>query len=311
MRSLNEQLTEVLEKKRLYKKWTAHVELLNSQIQEKETKAEDIKSKLEAYGEELEDLHNFTFAAVISSIKREKYEKTEGLKESIASAKLQYQDVLRTYEELKQERVMYEEHLETLGDPHGEYDLLLKEKERLILDESSIWSEKLYTAAEKEIDKIGMLQELNEAVDAGEDVYYSLEEVSKALDNASSWSTVDMIGGGMVTTYMKHSRLDEAKEALHRSERLLRQFYDELHDIEPYSTLSFSIGEVLTAADYFFDGIIVDWIVHDKIRTAQDRTSELQAWVSEVVNELKDTRTSVRGEMEEAAAERIRLIQEA
>ena len=117
-------------------------------------------------------------------------------------------------------------------------------------------------------------QEINEALMAADMASMSLQKAEEQLQKASSWGIWDMLGGGMFTTWIKHSRIDDARLALEESRRSLRSLRRELMDLEIPGDFKIDIGEFLNFADYFFDGLIIDWMVQTKIREASDNVKE-------------------------------------
>ena len=117
-------------------------------------------------------------------------------------------------------------------------------------------------------------QEISEALMAADMASMSLQKAEELLQKASSWGIWDMLGGGMFTTWIKHSRIDDARTSLEEARRSLRSLRRELMDIDIPADFKIDIGEFLNFADYFFDGLIIDWMVQAKIREASDNVSE-------------------------------------
>ncbi|WP_147802173.1 hypothetical protein [Alkalicoccus halolimnae] len=310
-KSLNEQITEVIEKTRLKKKWSEHQERLAEALINNKITAENLKMELDNHNLQYKDLLNIPIVKLISSTAEENHDQLSHSQLKSIEWKLLYQEALRNMEELERERVMYEEHAMQLKDVKTAGKLLEDKKNEMILNESSLWSDDLYNTTVQEINIMGELQELYDAVDAGEHAYYSLEDTRKALDKASNWSVFDMLSGGIVTAYMQQSQLDDAKESLHRTARRLRQFQDELIDIEQHQTGDMNIGTLLSNIENFYGDIIVYWIVKDQINDAVKKVSAVQSSVSELVNELKERSSQLESRREEVSLKRIRLIGEA
>ena len=95
-------------------------------------------------------------------------------------------------------------------------------------------------------------KEKREAIDAGRKAISSLETARDNLNSAKNWGLVDMFGGGLFTTMIKHSKIDQAKENMEQAKYDLRNFSRELRDVNMACDLNFDIGDFLTFADYFF-----------------------------------------------------------
>ncbi len=108
------------------------------------------------------------------------------------------------------------------------------------------------------------------AIDKGEKAKACLEEALDALDSASNWGLLDIFGGGMFTTFVKHSRIDRARDYIYQSREYLWEFKRELDGIE---NINIDIGSFLTFADFFWDGLFADILVQSRINDARRRIS--------------------------------------
>ena len=104
-------------------------------------------------------------------------------------------------------------------------------------------------------------QEINEAVRAGEKTLVSLRAAQSKLASARNWGIWDMLGGGLITSMIKHSRIDDASSYLESARTDLKIFQRELKDISDFSELWSDVGGFLSFADLLLDVIISDWIV--------------------------------------------------
>ncbi|MCM3617549.1 hypothetical protein M3936_08150 [Sutcliffiella horikoshii] len=292
---LNQELLEVKDNLRKKAKYEEHIERLNTYLSEEKRKKYQLESLLEKEEEDVARLERFTLTSVFYSMIGKKMEKLDQEQKEVLAAKLKYTEVIETIEDVERELSEFRTLLAPIADAPIRYQTIIREKEKLIKDSNSIWSEKLYDLADKEADLQTNLNEYNEAIGAGELAVGALERALSSLDSAKGWSTFDMFGGGMVSTAMKHSRLDDAKKHIHQAQNKLRVFQDELLDIKHHFDSTIEVGGMLTFADYFFDGLIVDWMVHGKITQSYDQTSQIIGRVSRLLGSLIDQ----RGQMEE------------
>ncbi|WP_416150517.1 hypothetical protein ACM26V_05970 [Salipaludibacillus sp. HK11] len=311
MKSLNEEIMEVKEKTRKKLKWQEHVSRLNNQMEEKQTQVNGLKRKLEEEKEDVEKLHSFSLANVFSTIAGNKQEKLDERKKEVVEAKLKYQEAHQVLLDLHSERKDYEANLIKVRNVEEEHRNLLKRKEQLIHDQNSLWSHELYEITELEAELMGATEEFQEAIEAGLIAQQALKEAASSFDKAKGWSTFDMFGGGMITTAIKHSHLDTAKDTVHIAEKNLRQFQDELLDIKNHLKVDLDISQILTFADYFFDGIIVDWMVHDKISNAANQIAETQLLVRKTLDELRNEQQELIYKLESISEDRIKIIEKA
>ena len=129
-------------------------------------------------------------------------------------------------------------------------------------------------------------RERQEAIDAGERALDSLYGVRKELESAGNWGLLDMFGGGMFTTFVKHSKMNDAQRYMDRAKRDLAAFSRELADVS--ETLNINSGDFLTFADYFFDGFVADMMVQSRIHDAQRQVDDAIYRVESILSRLRN-----------------------
>jgi len=74
---------------------------------------------------------------------------------------------------------------------------------------------------------------------------------------------------------------------MEEAKRNLTTFQKELRDVNGTYNLSLDIGGFLSFADFFFDGVIADYLVQTKIRDAKVQVQDAIQSVSGVLAQLK------------------------
>jgi hypothetical protein len=141
-------------------------------------------------------------------------------------------------------------------------------------------------------------KEIREAIAAGKTALNTLEQVKTELGSAANWGTWDMLGGGMISTMVKHSKIDSAKEHAHRAQQQLRRFQDELADTNERLHMSLEIGGFCKFADFFFDGLIADWVVQSKVSEASSACSRTISSVLSAVDRCQRKLAETEQEIE-------------
>ena len=129
-------------------------------------------------------------------------------------------------------------------------------------------------------------KEISEAIRAGERARLSLSEARSKMDSAGNWGLLDMLGGGLISGLMKHSRINDASRYVEQAKHDLRAFEKELGDIRDIEGLNVDIGGFLTFADFFFDGLLADLLVQSKIKDAKREIDNAIARVDNVLARL-------------------------
>ena len=98
--------------------------------------------------------------------------------------------------------------------------------------------------------------EIREAIEAGERALVSLQDARESLGSARNWGLLDLLGGRSISGLVKHVKIDNARQSLNRAKADLNRFSKELSDVRDLQGLNIEIGDFLTFADFFFDGLI-------------------------------------------------------
>lgn len=130
-------------------------------------------------------------------------------------------------------------------------------------------------------------KEIVEAIRAGDKALISLRLAQEKLSSAKNWGILDILGGGLITNMVKHSKINDASSYLKEAKDNLRVFQRELKDIPDFTALEIDIGSFLSFADFFFDGLIADYMVQTKISDAKDKIDEAIIRVESLLRELK------------------------
>lgn len=130
-----------------------------------------------------------------------------------------------------------------------------------------------------------MAVEVREAREAGVRALNSLRLAQRYLKKAGNWGIVDILGGGVISSLIKHSRISEAQACVQQAEADLDTFRRELADIR---VPDLQIGGFLTFADFFFDGLLSDLLVQSRIREAIRRLDDACRQVEDVLYRLEN-----------------------
>lgn len=130
-------------------------------------------------------------------------------------------------------------------------------------------------------------KEMNEAIAAGEQALNSLYAAQEKLDSAKGWSWVDLLGGGFLTGMIKHSRMEDASRCMEDAKYHLKVFQKELSDIHLSLDLRMEVGGFLSFADFFFDGVVADYLVQSKIEDARRQVADAIDMISNILRNLR------------------------
>ena len=129
-------------------------------------------------------------------------------------------------------------------------------------------------------------KERQEAILAGESALVSLKRAKAELNAARGWGIYDILGGGMISTMIKHGKVDKARRYVEDAKWELQRFSRELRDIPYYGGTDLGIGDFAMFADIFFDGMLADFYVQTKINTARNQVDNAIRRVENILRQL-------------------------
>ena len=139
------------------------------------------------------------------------------------------------------------------------------------------------------MDMVNDRKEINEAIVAGEQALNSLYAAQEKLDSAKNWGFADLFGGGLIINMIKHGKMDDASRCMEEAKYHLKAFQKELSDINLSLDLRMEVGGFLSFADFFFDGLIADYLVQSKIEDARRQVADAINMISDILRTLRDS----------------------
>lgn len=130
-------------------------------------------------------------------------------------------------------------------------------------------------------------REKREAIDAGMRALESLRAAQRNLGGARNWGVVDMFGGGFFSSIMKKGKMDDARYQMEKAKQELFAFSRELQDVNMNCNLNLETGDFLDFADCFFDNLLVDWMVQDRINRAEEQVNQAIWYVEDMLQRLR------------------------
>ena len=258
--------------------------------------------------QDVEEMEHLTFASFIARIKGELQERTEQERREAVAAKARYDAANCNLVDLERRRQALGEERDQLGDPSKRYQDLLEEKEAALLASG--------TGPALRLDEIGrrinaleiQLREVDEALTAGRNATLELEQMGAELESAADWGTWDLLGGGVVSTKIKHDHIEAAKQRGEQACAALSRFRTELADVVFQHVPDIQLDDFTSFADYFFDGIFADLFVQEKIQHAQDGVDDALCEVEHAMKLVNERQTLLQQQREELEQERLELL---
>ncbi|WP_300347882.1 hypothetical protein [Clostridium sp.] len=273
-------LKEILERK---------VGELNDELDKKEIELKVLEKNLEKELKDVQKLKSLSFSNLMASILRNKDEKLEREEREYLEAKLKYDYLKTNVESLKDDIEKINKRLGDLINIEDGYKNLIEEKKELIKKFNlNVRDEILKIDEERNL----LISEKTEVTEALREAHNCIEIgkiVKNSLDSAHNWGIYDILGGGMISSAIKHNRIDDAKRDIERLSYAAGILKKELGDVD--SSLfngELDISGFSYTFDIFFDNIFSDISVQSEVNRALDKVNDFISKVERLIIDLEE-----------------------
>lgn len=306
---ISDRLAQTIEMKRRKEKLERDLAQINERLERQAAQAAELARQLEKEQVDVERLERLSLQGLFYSVLGSKEQQVEKERQEMLAAQLQYQNANHQVDALRAEQAQIERELSALSGVDRQYAALLAEKEDFLRRGSPAVAADLLRLTDAIANRATERHEIAEAVAAAEDVTGSLDRVIASLESAEGWGTWDMLGGGFIATAVKHSRIDDARDGAQEVQAKLARFQRELADVQRDADIKIDIGGFEIFADYFFDNLIMDWIVQSKIANSLAQARQAKAQVEHAAAKLRQKGEEVTRQAEQLAEQRRSLIE--
>ena len=290
MEELNRRFMEVKEKMRIKQKLLSVLNDLEQKYIEEKSRFAKLENVLQKEGKDVKKLEGLSLTGLFFTILGSKEQQLEKERQEYLAVKLKYDECNNSISAIKDQLEDTKQEMNQLKDIELQHKYILKEKENFILNNNSAVAREVIQISEEITGIQSNIRELKEAIAAGNAVLEEVNHVIDSLKSAQGWGTWDLLGGGLISTAIKHSRINDARDSVHQVQQKLLIFQRDLKDLDLCLKpgISIDIGKFTAFADYFFGGLIIDWIVQSGINNSLTGAVSLKNKMIENVRYLQE-----------------------
>lgn len=258
---------------------------LQKALREEKRKLNELFDIMQKEEQDINNLEKISFVSLYYSLMGNKQQQIKTEQMAFFAAKLKFDSCQSSINSLKREILTYQNTIDDSDRFETKYIESIKNNPNQLSVEEN---EKLIKSA----DEIAKLEsnniEIAEAIASGKLAKAALKTVINKMQSASNWGLFDMFGGGFIVSAVKHSKINQSKQKVEKVNILIEKFNREISDISsPINTdLKIKISGFKKFADYFFDGLIFDWLVQSKIRKSLKAYTDTEKEISRIINLL-------------------------
>lgn len=310
MENLNQELIQIKSDLKRKHAWELQLEDYQNDLHVAREESHRLKNRLLDEKADVEKLEKLTVTNLFATLLGKKDERLEQENKEVIEVQLKLDAVNQSKKNIEQSIQDLQQKLLQVSRAEEEYEAILQRKEEMIKDTNSSYSQELFQLEEQEADTQAYLVELQEAIQAGHSVVASLDEAIESLEKASGWGTFDLFGGGLISDMVKHDHIDNAKQSIYNADDHMRKFQKELLDINESSTsINVDISGLLKFADFFFDGLIADWMVQGRINDSLEQTKGQYNKILNLVRDIKLQYEESESDLQQIQEQRKELIE--
>lgn len=251
-----------------------------------------LSAELQKENEDVLKLESSNITSLFYAILGTKEERLEKERQDLLKTRLKYDQCKNNVDFLANETKRLVDELSQVESCETEYEDLINKKLEAIHLEDKETSEELKILIRRKENMKANIIEIDEAIKAGEEALNSIENTIKELESAEGWGVADILGGGFLTTAIKYNHVDEAGRHAEETQRTLGRFKREMSDITMITGTEIAIGTFETFADYFFDGLIFDWVVQSEIGKSLDAVKNTKNQIDKVMSKLYEEKVT-------------------
>lgn len=270
---------------------------LEKQLMDLERKEADLSWQLKKEEEDVEKLNKASITVMFYTILGSKDKQMEKERQEALAVRLKLEETLTEIDAIKNSIYkLRTERMEYSG--YGQkYNTLYEQKYNLLKNGGREDAKQIIDIEEAISFCQSNLKEIEEAITVGKRIIDRVLSAESSLSSAEGWGVWDMLGGGLITDMVKHSHIDDAKSAVSEIQNLLNQFRSELTDIKIESDVEINIEGFVKFADFFFDGLIADWVIQSKINDSKESVAQVKRGVESVLSRLESMKRAAEGQI--------------
>ena len=258
---------------------------------------------------ELSELEQVSFSRLVHASSRTTDSADARRRAEVASALARHHELGVRIARLERELAATHERIVELANPIDELDALLDRKEALLKaanDPAAVALDELQGRARVVAEQ---RHEIDEAFHTSAGAIAALDAVIDSLESARGWGTYDtFFGGGLISSMVKHDRLDEANDLARRAQAALSRFGRELSDVRAEHVPSIEMSDFLRFTDVWFDNFFSDFEVQSRIKDALRQAETVRASVADAHDRLAVAAKGVDCGLETLAEDRTTLL---
>jgi len=259
---IQEKLKEIIQAQHV----KTHLGELNNQLAKERQTLGTLKNEVDQKLIDWETMQSKSIKSIFYKVLGSKEEQIEKERQEYLQVSLKYNEAIKSVELLEFEAGLLNKKLVNVKKMKSELEVLKKKREKEIIQVDPVLRKQLQELNQEVDQNYALGREVQEAREAGQAALRLLQEMVNQLGNAKKWGQWDMVNKGYYHKSQKYGAIDTAVKLSYSVKQKLHLFSVELSDIGKSGVkFNFDMGQFSNFGRVFFDNLISDWVVQQKI----------------------------------------------
>ena len=311
MSELQQQLKESIEELTRIRMVGEHMRQLTSRLQAEEKALQVMEATLTKEQRDVEALEREGLTSMFRKFLGDREEKLEKEREEYLKASLRYNEIYKSVELIRFELELLQRKEQSHDAVAGRIEVLMKEREAELMRLNPAVATILQGIHEQTDRLVAYRAEVDQASAAGQQALDFVRAAEQNLHAALLMGQRNMWGSRQYGAgQQKHQYIDLARDMAYKSRHALIQFGNELKDVFHDMELRFNmeIEDFGAFANIFFENLISDFIVQQKISKSLTNVTGTRQQVELIMQQLQQELDTIRGKLEALDEERKKVI---
>ena len=287
----------------------SHLETIEDKLKEAYAQLEILDRKLDDELKDIQRIESIGVRSVFHKVLGNQEEQIEKERQEYLEASLKYQEYKKSVDLLEYEKGLLEKKISQKPLIEKELNRLKSEREKeILLSRNPELRGKLSDLIKRHDLFILLLKDIHEALEEGEKSQKMLSIVLSYLKKARDWGRWEKKSKrrGM---NVKNRAIDQAMKNLSKAQLQLNLFDRELKDLGKSNlNLKINSSHFDKFTDFFFDNLISDWIVQQKIKSTIASVESVDDHVKRICMSLLNEDKECKSEIEKLENEREKIL---
>ncbi len=288
MQKIDQQVAKLHEKKLLKEKLEIHRDGLEKKLVERREELKALEQQLKWKERDIEQLEGLSIRRLFKKILGDNKEQLERERQNYLMWYLKLNDCKERIAAKEYELGLLRDKLIMLTGVDDEFEELLQRKCQYIKVKNRDLADKIIRIESNiRINKY-KCKEIDEAVDSANEVLKSIQWLKKALQKYKDWKLDDT-----AKSYKEIKGTNKTiKTEIQKVSASLDDFLQELSDVGEHYHMNYKpfIKRTSDFLEDFYDGLISDWILHDRLYTSYHTLEDTKNKIKRIISMLAQDR---------------------